>query len=262
MSVDLTTPVVVLCGGLGTRLREETEVRPKPMVEIGGSPILIHIMKTYAHHGFKNFILCLGYKGDSIKQFFYHFTMINNDFTIDLSNSSIEIHDTKGSLDWNVSLVDTGAEASTGTRLKRIEKLIKSENFMVTYGDGVIDLNIRHLVEFHQSHGQIGTVTGVSPPSYYGELFIHDGVVRSFKEKPSKSSSQINGGYFVFKTDFFKYLENDDRCVLEREPLNRLSKDGQLMVYNHTGFWQCMDTPRDMLFLRELWDSNKAPWKV
>jgi glucose-1-phosphate cytidylyltransferase len=253
--------VVILCGGLGTRLREETEVRPKPMVEIGGRPVLWHIMKTYAHYGFKDFILCLGYKGEVIRQYFYNYQVLNNDFTVDLGKESVEIHG-GDSVDWRVTLVDTGINAATGARVKRVESFVDTDLFMVTYGDGVTDLDINKLKEFHISNGRIGTVTGVSPPSRYGELVIHEREVRSFREKPDVSNSQINGGYFVFNRRFFDYLDDDDSCVLEREPLERLSGDGQLMVYSHRKFWQCMDTSRDMEYLRSLWDEGSPPWKV
>jgi len=254
--------VVILCGGQGMRLREETEYKPKPMIEIGQHPILWHIMKIYSAYGFNDFVLCLGYKGEVIKDYFYHYKTRNNDFTIELKSGKISIHESNSDSNWKVTLADTGISAMTGARIKRIEKYITEDNFMATYGDGVTDLNIKKLLEFHKSHGKIGTVTGVSPPSRYGELTIeHDRVV-SFKEKPQDSATSINGGYFIFNSEFFDYLSADDNCVLEREPLENLAKDKELKVYTHRGFWQCMDTYRDYRYLTELWSSGKAPWKV
>jgi glucose-1-phosphate cytidylyltransferase len=254
--------VVILCGGFGTRLREETEIKPKPMVEIGEMPILWHIMKTYAWHGFKEFILCLGYKGEKIKEFFYNYEMLSNDFTIELGTNKIDIHPRHSEHGWKVTLVDTGLNAMTGARVKRIERFIEDEHFMLTYGDGVTDLNIKDLLEFHLSHGKIGTVTGVFPPSRYGELLIRDDRVASFAEKPETHMNSINGGYFICSKKFFSYLRDDDSCSLEKEPLEELASDGELMVFNHRGFWQCMDTYRDLKYLLELWEKDKAPWKI
>lgn len=254
--------VVILCGGRGTRLREETEFKPKPMVEIGGHPILWHIMKIYSSYGYNEFILCLGYKGEMIKDYFYHYKMRNSDFTIDLSNNDISIREFRDENDWKVTLVDTGQLAMTGARVKRIEKYIEGDIFMLTYGDGVTDLNIEHLLEYHKSHGKIGTVTGVFPPSRYGELMIEGDRVLAFKEKPKVYAGAINGGYFVFNRSFFDYLSDADRCILEREPLERLAQDDQLRVYLHKGFWQCMDTYRDFKYLTELWEGGNAPWRV
>jgi len=242
--------------------KEETEVKPKPMVEIGGMPILWHIMKTYASHGFNNFILCLGYKGEKIKEFFYHYEMLSNDFTIELGTNNIEIHPRHAESGWKVTLVDTGLNTMTGARVKRIERFIEEDHFMLTYGDGVTDLNINDLLQFHLDHGKIGTVTGVSPPSRYGEIYIEGDKVLSFQEKPQKADGSINGGYFVLSKRFFEYLEDREDCILEREPLEMLAKDGELRVYDHTGFWQCMDTYRDLSFLEKLWSSGQAPWKV
>ena len=258
--------VVILCGGMGWRLREETEIKPKPMVEISGMPILWHIMKSYTHYGFNEFVLCLGYKGEVIKEFFYHYEMLSNDFTIELGGKERKIttyprHSEKG---WKVTLVDTGAQAMTGARVKRIEKFIDSDNFMLTYGDGVADINIEKLLTFHKKHGKIGTVTGVYPYSTYGELRLIGDCVQSFKEKPQHKEDMrtINGGYFVFNKKFFKYLRDDDSCVLEREPLEELVNAAELKVYHHEGFWQCMDTYRDYKKLEELWKNGEAPWKV
>ncbi|MGB2841754.1 MAG: glucose-1-phosphate cytidylyltransferase [Halobacteriota archaeon] len=256
--------VVILCGGLGTRLREETEYKPKPMVEIGHRPILWHIMKIYSTYGFNDFILCLGYKGEMIKDYFYHYKIRNSDFTIELGNRDITFHnannDTSG---WKVTLVDTGKEAMTGSRIKRVEKYVDGDIFMVTYGDGVTDMNINRLLEFHKSHGKTGTVTGVYPPSRYGELKIVGDTACSFREKPQNNhAGAISGGYFVFNREFFDFLSADDGCVFEREPLERLAEENQLKVYHYKGFWQCMDTYRDLKFLNELWESGKAPWRV
>ena len=254
--------VVILCGGFGTRLREETESRPKPMVEIGGKPILWHIMKTFAHYGYNDFILCLGYKGEVIKNYFLNYENLNNDFRIELGTGNIDLfshHDEQG---WRVTMVDTGLNTMTGARVKRVEQYVDGDYFMLTYGDGVTDLNINELVRFHNEGKQIGTVTGVSPPSRYGEMGIVGNRVVSFREKPLAQDSLISGGYFVFDRKFFDYLSPDESCVLERDPMERLSKEGQLGVYSHDAFWQCMDTYRDYVFLNELWDQGRADWRV
>lgn len=253
--------VVILCGGQGMRLREETEVKPKPMVSIGGMPILWHIMKTYAQYGFNDFVLCLGYKGEVIKEFFYNYEMLTNDFTIELGSKNIEIHPRHSEKGWKVTLVDTGANAMTGARVKRIEKFVDDDFFMLTYGDGVIDLDIKALLEYHKSHGKVGTVTGVCPPSRYGELQIQDEHVLSFDEKPEDTTSSISGGYFVLNKQIFNYLNAEDGCVFEREALHKLAGDGELKVFGHDGFWQCMDTYRDYVYLQELWNKGEAPWK-
>lgn len=256
--------VVILCGGLGTRLREETEFRPKPMVEIGSKPVLWHIMKIYAYFGFKDFILCLGYKGEMIKEYFLNYEALNNDFTIQLGQpSKIHFHSNHSEQEWNVTLADTGETSMTGARIKRIEKYINNEDeFIVTYGDGVADIDINKLLEFHHSHGKIGTLIGVQPFSRFGELLMNGNVVLEFSEKPQSSERYINGGFFIFNRQFFNYLSEDDNCILEKEPLERLSKAGELMVYHHNGFWHCMDTYRDYKFLQELWEKGKAYWKV
>ena len=254
--------IVILCGGMGTRLREETELKPKPMVKIGGMPILWHIMKTYSKYRFKDFILCLGYKGEMIKEYFYHYDIFSNDFTIQTGQKKIQIHPRHTKENWKITLVDTGLNTMTGARVKRIEDYIKEDIFMVTYGDGVTDLNINSLLKYHLKHGKIGTVTGVSPPSRYGELIIEKDQVLSFKEKPKNEDISINGGYFIFNRKFFKYLKNDPNCILEREPLEKLAQDGELKVYRHTGFWQCMDTFRDYKYLNELWEKGNPPWKT
>ncbi len=255
--------VVILCGGLGTRLREETEFRPKPMVEIGGKPILWHIMKIYAHYGYKDFILCLGYKGETIKEYFYNYELINNDFTIELGdNKDIEIHSGHGEKGWRITLVDTGDKALKGARLKRVEKYVDGDQFMMTYGDGVANVDIHSLLAFHNAHGKLATVTGVNPASRFGELQIRGNQVESFSEKPETSSGLINGGFFVFNKSIFGCLSPDDNCDLEIGPLEEIARKGQLMVYKHRGFWTCMDTLRDMDYLNKLWNEKKAFWKV
>lgn len=254
--------VVILCGGMGTRLRDETEVRPKPMVEIGGRPILWHIMRTFAHHGYRDFVLCLGYKGEQIKNFFCNYEVLTNDVTVDLGTGALTFQQGDRRPDWRVTLADTGLQAKTGARVKRVQRYVDSDLFMLTYGDGVTDLDLRRLEAFHRSHGRIGTVTGVFPPSRYGELNIVGDRVLTFREKPDEAGSVISGGYFVFSRRFFDFLRDEDDCVLEREPLERLAKDGELMVHTHRGFWQCMDTPRDLEYLKELWAGGAPPWRV
>lgn len=255
--------VVILCGGRGTRLREETEVRPKPLVEIGNRPILWHIMKTYSHYGFKDFVLCLGYKGDMIKDYFLNYEAMNNDFTINLGNrSNIAFHNAHLERDWNVTLVNTGDRAQTGARIKKIEEYIDAETFMVTYGDGVGSIDIKELLEFHKKTGRVGTLTGVHPSSRFGELLIKGKNIVEFNEKPLVSQGFINGGFFVFKKKFFRYLSDNENCSLEHGPLGNLSAEGGLSVYKHNGFWQCMDTQRELDILNDLWKQGKAPWKV
>jgi len=254
--------VIILCGGLGTRLREETGLRPKPMVEIGEKPILWHIMKLYAYYGFMNFILCLGYKGNIIKEYFYNYKILNNDFSIELGNSTkVEIHSNREE-NWRLILADTGEKALKGARIKKIERYINNELFMVTYGDGLADINISELVDFHKSHNKIGTVTGVKPPSRFGELIVEQNKVLHFSEKPQTSSGLINGGFFVFKKEFLNYLSKDDKCDFEYGALEKLSRDGELMVYEHKGQWMCMDTLRDVERLNNLWQTEKAFWKI
>ncbi len=256
--------VIILCGGKGTRLREETVVRPKPLVKVGPYPILWHIMKIYAHYGFNDFILCLGYKGEMIKEYFLNYEAMNNDFSIKLGkHDDIKFHSSHFEKGWNVTLADTGEEAQTGSRIKRVEKYIENSNLiMVTYGDGVANINIKDLVEFHNSHGKIGTIAGVHPPSRFGELGIENNRVVRFHEKPQVMEGLINGGFFVFNRDFFKYLWAEDNCYLEREPLENLTKEGQLMVFPHNDFWHCIDTYRELEILNGYWKSENIPWKV
>lgn len=252
---------IILCGGLGTRLREETEFRPKPMVEIGGKPILWHIMKLYAHYGLTDFILCIGYKGQMIKEYFLNYEVMNNDFTIRLgAKDGIGFHGNYPEADWVATVIDTGLETNTGGRVKMTERFIEGDTFMVTYGDGVGDIDLQAVLEFHAAHGKIGTMTTVRPLSRFGIVGLEgDGMVSQFREKP-QSEDWVSAGFFVFNRRFFDYL--DLNCVLEREPLERLSKDGQLMAYCHRGFWQPMDTYREFRLLNDLWNSGRAPWKV
>jgi glucose-1-phosphate cytidylyltransferase len=256
--------VVILCGGLGTRMREETEFRPKPMVRLGTRPILWHIMKIYAHYGFKDFVLCLGYKGEVIKEYFYNYEIYNHDFVVNLGRSkSIEVYDSRDELDWRVALVDTGETAQKGARVKKIEHLIDGDDFMLTYGDGVANIDIQKLVEFHRSHGCVGTVTGVRPPSLFGELKVGaERDVELFTEKPQTSSGLISGGFFVFSRGIFDYLTTDDACDLERGPLEELAEQRQLKVYELAREWACADTYRDLEHLNALWNGGNAFWKV
>jgi len=251
--------VVILCGGKGTRLAEETIVRPKPMVEIGGKPILWHIMNIYARHGFKDFCLALGYKAEVIKEYFVNFYALSSDCKVNLADGKIQYFDGERR-DWSISLIDTGLESLTGGRLARLEKhLGRKEPFMLTYGDGVANVNVSELVTFHRSHGKIATVTAVRPPARFGEMFIENDMVAQFEEKPQVSSSWINGGFFVFEPKIFDFL-NGDETILEREPIEALVREKQLMAYRHPDFWQCMDTTRDRDLLQGLWNTGRAPW--
>jgi glucose-1-phosphate cytidylyltransferase len=253
--------VIILCGGQGTRLREETEFKPKPMVLVGGRPILWHIMKMYAHFGYKDFVMCLGYKGAMIKDYFLNYQAMNNDFTVRLgSHREIESHGAHGEEDFRVTLADTGEDTMTGSRVKQVERYVDDDLVCVTYGDGVSDVNIQKVVEFHKSHGRIGTITSVRPQSRYGVLNINEkGVVENFAEKP-QSEGWVSAGLFVFQKNFFDYLSQDPGCVMEQEPLQKLARDGQLMAYQHDGFFFAMDTYRESIKLNELWDTNNAPW--
>jgi glucose-1-phosphate cytidylyltransferase len=253
-------PVVILCGGMGTRMKEETEFRPKPLVEIGGRPIIWHIMKLYSHFGFVNFILCLGYKGELIKEYFLNYEAMNNDFTINLgSQNRIDYHNSHREENWNVTLIDTGLDTLTGGRIKKIEHYVKNDTFMVTYGDGISDINIHNLLQHHYEKKTIGTLTGVHPVSRFGVLMHnHSDIVTGFKEKPYLNGL-VNGGFFVFEKSFFNYLTTDS--VLESEPLENLAKENQLSVYKHNGFWRCMDTFKDVRELNYLWET-KMPWKI
>mgnify|MGYP006421212207 FL=1 len=255
--------VVILCGGKGTRLREETEFRPKPMVKIGGKPILWHIMKIYSHFGFNEFILCLGYQGNVIKEYFYHYMLHNSDVTIKLGkNQQVTMHDTSIEEDWTITIVDTGENHLKGARVKKIERYIEDDSFMVTYGDGVGDINIKKLVDFHQSNGKIATVTGVSPPSAFGQIHAKDSTVIEFNEKPQIKEGIINGGFLIFNRKIFDYLNEDETCDLEMGALEQLTHKKELMVFRHEGGWSCMDTYRDTVYLNQLWDNGQAFWKI
>ena len=251
--------VIIMCGGKGTRLREETSVKPKPMVEIGGRPVLWHIMSIYARFGFRDFVLPLGYKGEAIKQYFHDYTMRHTDFTVDLKDGSVTTYPTHIE-DWRVTLCDTGQETLKGARLKRVARHIDSERFMVTYGDGVADIDLHKLVAFHEQAGTIGTFTGVRMPSRFGTVRTDpQGKILSWEEKPVLDE-YINCGFFVFKREFLDYLSEDESCDLEKEPLQRLAAEGQLSMYPHPGQWQCMDTLRDSLKLNEMWNNGRAFW--
>ena len=253
--------VVILAGGLGTRISEETVVRPKPMVEIGGRPILWHIMKIYSHYGFHEFVICLGFKGYMIKEYFSNYFLHMSDVTFDMKNNTMEVHQ-RYAEPWKVTLVDTGMETMTGGRVKAVAPYIGNETFMLTYGDGVADVDIRKLLAYHRQHGLLGTVTSTQPTGRFGALRLDDSKhVRAFQEKPAGDGSWINGGFFVFEPAFLGRLAGAE-TVLEREPLEGLAQDGQLVAYQHTGFWQPMDTLRDKTMLEELWKTGNAPWKL
>ncbi|MFH1708613.1 MAG: glucose-1-phosphate cytidylyltransferase [Planctomycetota bacterium] len=255
--------VVILCGGMGARLREETEFRPKPMVTIGDRPILWHIMKIYAHQGFRDFVLCLGYKGEMIKEYFYHYEVFNNDFTVELgSPRRVEVHNIHPENGWKVTLADTGACALKGARIKRAAPYIQGDEFLLAYGDCLADIDLAALVAFHRRHGRAATVTGVNPASRFGELRVRGDVVESFTEKPQDVPGLINGGFMVLSRRVLDALTDDDACDFEYGPLEGLAAQGQLMVYRHPGFWACMDTLRDMEALNRLWSDGHPPWKV
>ncbi len=253
--------VVILAGGLGTRLREETEYRPKPMVEIGGRPILWHIMKMYAHHRYNDFVICLGYKGDLIRDYFLNYEIRNRDFTVTLGSGKISVYGKHAEDGWNVTLAETGDKTMTGGRLKRVARYLEGQTFMVTYGDGVSNIDIGRLVAFHRRQCKLGTVTGVRPSSRFGELSICEGIVRVFQEKPQVREGWINGGFFVFEPQVLELI-GDDQEMLESGLLVKLAERGDLAVYQHEGFWQCMDTVREMELLNESWRSGSAPWRV
>jgi glucose-1-phosphate cytidylyltransferase len=252
--------VVILAGGLGTRLAEETEAKPKPMVEIGGRPILWHIMKHSAHYGFKEFFIALGYRGEVIKRYFLDYYSLDGSMTIDLPRGRVETHGRECE-NWIVHLMDTGLQTLTGGRIKRLESWLKKETFMVTYGDGVSDIDLHNLLQFHRSHGRLATVTAVRPPARFGGLIFDGDLVSQFTEKPQIGEGWINGGFLIFEPKVFDYLEGDNSSM-EADALERLAGDRQLAAYRHEHFWQCMDTLRDVRLLESLWQSAKPPWKV
>jgi glucose-1-phosphate cytidylyltransferase len=253
--------VIILAGGLGSRLSEETILKPKPMVEIGGKPILWHIMNIYAAYGIKEFIIALGYKAEVIKEYFLNFYALNNDISIDLCSGKTVIHD-GNQPKWTIHLVETGLHTQTAGRLKRLRKWLNGdETFMLTYGDGVADLNVASLLEFHKSHGRLATLTTVRTPERFGRIGYKGDQVASFYEKPQSSEGWINGGFFVLNSKVIDYIDGDD-TVLEREPVERLAQDGQLMGYRHSGFWSCMDTLKEKNMLEDLWSTGKAPWVI
>lgn len=253
--------VVILAGGLGTRLSEETETKPKPMVAIGQMPIIWHIMKIYSHYGFNEFVICLGYKGYVIKEYFINYNIHRSNLTIDIQTGSFEVHDNR-SENWKVTLIDTGAATMTGGRIKRVREYLGDEDFCLTYGDGVADVNIAQLVAEHKAHGKLATVTAVQPPGRFGALQINgENTVEAFQEKPVGDGGWINGGFFVLNPKVIDYIEND-ATIFEQEPLKRLARENQLKAHHHNGFWHAMDTLRDKHQLEDMWQSNTAPWKV
>ena len=255
--------VVILCGGQGTRIRDVADDVPKPMIPVGGRPILWHIMKTYAQHGFTDFVLCLGYKSWVIKRYFLDYHLASADFRVDLASpGEAHIEASPCEEPWQVTLAETGLDAMTGCRVKRVEKYVTGDSFLLTYGDGVADVDVRRLVEFHEAHGRIGTVTAVRPPGRFGELELDGRRVTEFSEKPLLARGRISGGFFVFSRAIFDRLEDDPALVFEQEPLMRLARDGELMAYPHDGFWHPMDSSRDYQLLNDLWAAGRAPWKT
>jgi glucose-1-phosphate cytidylyltransferase len=256
-------PVFILCGGLGTRIKEETELRPKPMVPVGNHPILWHIMKYYSAFGFRKFVLCAGFKSEVIKSYFLHYSSLNSDFTIDLKDNCLEVHSIDHEEDWQVTVAYTGEANMTGSRVAQaVDKYLgDAEHFAVTYGDGLCDVDLGREFAFHVQHGKTGTILGVNPPSRFGELKLDGEQVVLFEEKPDFVEKWINGGYFFFRRAFTRYLAKEEDCVLEKEPLVNLARDGEMMMYKHKAFWQCMDTQRDRDLLEGLWESGQAPWK-
>lgn len=254
--------LVILAGGFGTRLGERTVDIPKPMIPVGGKPILWHIMKTYSAYGINEFVICLGYKGDVIKDYFLHYDGKNNDFTVSLKDGVVEYHNGHDELNWKVTLVDTGLNTLKGGRLKRIERYLDDDINLVTYGDGVADINIKDLIEFHKVKGKLVTISGVHPPARFGELKADGDLLISFEEKSQTSQGLINGGYMVFNKELMNYLTEDENCDLEFGCFEKLAKEGNMTVYKHEGLWACMDHERDVIYLNKLWNSNQAFWKV
>ncbi len=254
--------VVILCGGRGTRLNEETEFKPKPLVEIGGIPILVHIMNHYSAHGFNEFVLCLGYKGYMIKNYFLNFEYMR-DFELHLKGKNVRELTNFKMPDWKITFAETGLNTNTGARMKKIERYIDTDTFFLTYGDGVSDVNLNQLLAFHKKHGKVGTVTTVRPTSRFGNLTVEeDNKITNFEKKTRLHEGWIDGGFFVFDKKIFGYVTNDEECMLENEPLKELAKEGEFMAFKHTGFWQCMDTMREVELLNKLWDSAKNAWKI
>ncbi|MBA3663138.1 MAG: glucose-1-phosphate cytidylyltransferase [Bacteroidetes bacterium] len=255
--------VVILAGGLGTRISEETVIKPKPMIDIGGKPIIWHIMKIYAHHGFNEFVVCLGYKGYLLKEYFINYFLYNSDVTVELEKNVVDVHFTN-SESFKVTLVDTGLETNTAGRIKKIQKYVKDETFMLTYGDGVADINLPDLIHFHKDSGKIATLTSIQLPGRFGNIETNsNGIVTRFQEKPEGDGVWINGGFFVLEPSIFDYLKEDMEDVQwEKKPLIEIANDGKLAAYKHNGFWKCMDAMRDKIELEELWKTNNAPWKV
>lgn len=255
--------VVIFAGGLGTRISEETGTRPKPMVDIGGKPILWHIMKIYSQYGFNDFVICLGYKGYLIKEYFMHYYLHNSDITIEVGNNRVEVH-SSNTESFKVTLIDTGLETKTAGRLQKVLKFVGNEDFMLTYGDGVSDINIAELISYHKAHGKIATVTAIQPEARFGGMVLDkSGNVVQFKEKPKGDGKWINGGFFVLSPSIAKYLEGDmDDIMWEDAPMEKLTNDGQLVAFRHTGFWKCMDAMRDKIELETLWENNQAKWKI
>lgn len=254
--------VVILAGGFGTRISEESHLKPKPMVEIGERPILWHIMKIYSSYGFNDFVICLGYKGYCIKEYFAHYYLHESDVTFDFRNENDQMVHNHSAEPWSVTLVNTGIETMTGGRLKRVRNYLGNEPFMLTYGDGVADVNIKELIDYHRNHGKLATVTSIQPSGRFGALALDEkNIVHGFEEKPKGDGAWVNGGFFVMQPEMLDYIE-DDNTVLENEPLEKLARNKQLVAYKHTGFWQPMDTLRDKNYLDDLWKSDSAPWKV
>jgi glucose-1-phosphate cytidylyltransferase len=253
--------VAILAGGVGSRIQEETELKPKPMVEIGGRPILWHIMKIYAHQGFRDFVVALGYKGDYVKRYMLDYASLEGDLTVGMRDGRVEMHGNGDRDDWQVALVDTGQTTNKGGRIRRLAPYLGDETFMMTWGDGVSDIDLDRLLAFHHAHGKLATLTAVRPPARFGHIELQGDVVTEFSEKPQAREGWINGAFFVLEPQVIDYIDGDD-TEWEKEPLERLAADGQLMAYRHDGFWQCMDTLRERKLLEQLWDTGRAPWKV
>lgn len=253
--------VAILAGGVGTRLAEETELRPKPMVEIGGYPILWHIMRHYDHYGLRDFVVALGYKGEYIKKYFADYCSLSGSLTVDLRSGQVQPHNPRDKLDWRIDLIETGMGTATGGRIKRLAPYVGKETFMLTWGDGVSNVDLKALLEFHRSHGKLATLTAVRPTARFGHLDLDESRVCEFSEKPQTREGWINGAFFVLEPEVFDYIDGD-ATQWELEPMSNLARDGQLMAYTHSSFWQCMDTLRDKKYLEELWRSGEAPWKL